>query len=51
MKELLITIAIGVILLGVIIVCVAVSAVDYDPAWDEWEKLEKTDEEGDADDN
>lgn len=48
MKELLITIAIGIILLGVIIVCVVVSAVDYDPAWDEWEKMENG---GDTHDN
>ena len=51
MKEIVITLIIGAILLGVIVACIAIAtATDYDPAWDEWEKLEKTDGEGDADD-
>ncbi len=51
MKEIVITLIIGAILLGVIVACIAIAtATDYDPAWDEWEKMEKTDGEGDADD-
>lgn len=41
MKEIVITLIIGAILLGVIVACIAIAtATDYDPAWDEWEKME-----------
>jgi len=41
MKEIVITLIIGAILLGVIVACIAIAtATDDDPAWDEWEKME-----------
>ena len=51
MREVIITIVIGAILLGVIVACIAIAtATDYDPAWDEWEKMEN-DTGGDDNDN
>ena len=37
-----ISVMIGVILVCVVVICYMVSnAMDYDPAWDEWEKIEE----------
>ena len=41
MKEIVITLIIGAILLGVIVACIAIAtATDDDPALDEWERME-----------
>lgn len=51
MKEIIITLIIGAILLGVIVACIAIAtAADYDQAWDEWDKMEN-DTGGDKHDN
>ena len=48
MREVIITIVIGAILLGVIVACIAIAtATDYDPAWDEWDRTENGGEKHD----
>lgn len=47
-----ITVLIMLVLLCVIAVCVMLTdSMDYDPAWDEWEKMEKTENGGDKHDH